>query len=75
MKGINVRIISNLQGRVHAVNSTTALSGIEPFVDGLGALKSMVDNGTVEVSKVNGMPLYLLGFDARMNPPTLTRVK
>ena len=75
MKGITVRIIQNLKGRCHAVNSTTALGGVEPFVDGLSALKTLVDNGTVEVSSVNGMPLYLLGFDARMNPPTLTRIK
>ena len=76
MKGITVRIIRNLKGRCYPVNSTTALSGVEPFVDGLKALKELVTNGTVEASRQNGMELYLLGFTARLdNPTTLTRIK
>ena len=75
MKGIEVRIIRNLKGRCYPVNSTTALSGVEPFVDGLKALKVLVTNGTVEASSLHGMKMYLLGFEARLNNSTLTRVK
>lgn len=75
MKGIEVRIMHNLKGRCYPVNSMTAVSGVDPFVDGLKALKVLVTNGTVKASRLHGMEMYLLGFEARLNNSTLTRVK
>jgi hypothetical protein len=47
MSAEGLTIVNNLKGRVHAVNSMTAISGINDTIQGLQLLQTLIDNDIV----------------------------